>query len=138
MSGDSTRSLISPVSIIGGVVGGVTHAGVAAFLWNYWFDNLGEVLVVKPLNGAYIFLGMFLLGFVPVLFYMGERIISPAVIVAVCLVLSAFGSWLVNSVRAPAAVPTPFGLYILLWVGVIAFASVTGGLEYRLAHSAAK
>jgi len=131
---DSTRSLVSRASIIGGVVGGTAHAGLAAFLWNYWFDDLGEMLTVKPLNGAYIILGMFLLGFVPVLFYVAERVISPGIIVGVSLLFSVFGSWLAAPVRAPAAVPTPFAPYILFWIGIVVLAGLTGGLEYRRTH----
>jgi hypothetical protein len=136
MGVDPTPSLVSRTSIIGGVVGGVVHAGVATVLWNQWFDNLGEMLTIKPLNGAYIILGMSLLGFVPVLFYVGGRVISPGIVVAVFLLLSAVGSWLAGPVRAPAAVPTPFALYILLWVGVVALAGLTGGVEYRRTHRA--
>ncbi|SEP00027.1 hypothetical protein SAMN04487948_11045 [Halogranum amylolyticum] len=87
--------------------------------------------MTKPLNGAYIILGMFLLGFVPVVFYIGEKVMSPAIIVALSLLLSGFGSWLAGPVSAPSAIPTPFALYILLWVGVVALASLSGGLEYR-------
>lgn len=131
MGVEPNQSLRSRTSIIGGLVGGIVHTGVAVFLWNYWFDNLWEMLLIKPLNGAYIILGMFLLGFVPVLFYVGEKVVSPALIIAACLLLSGFGSWWAGSVGAPSAVPTPFALYILFWVGVIALASLTGGLEYR-------
>lgn len=128
---DSRRFLVSRAPILSGVVGGIVHAGVAAVLWNHWFDELGEMLRIKPLNGAYVILGMFLLGFVPVLFYVGKRVISPVIVVVVCLLLSAVGSWLAGPVRAPTAVPTPFGLYILFWVGIVALAGLTGGLEYR-------
>jgi len=127
----SKQSVVTRTSIIGGLVGGLVHAGLAVFLWNNWFDNPWEKLMTKPLNGAYIVLGMFLLGFVPVLFYVGETVVSPAIIVAVFLLLSGLGSWLAGPVRAPSAVPTPFALYILLWVGVVALASLLGGLEYR-------
>ncbi|WP_435196567.1 hypothetical protein [Natronomonas sp. EA1] len=136
MGVDSTRPLVSRESIIGGVIGGIVHAGVAAFLWNYWLDNLGEIITSKPLNGAYIILGTFLLGFVPVLFYVSAKVISPAIIVSVFLLLSAFGSWLAGPVRAPSAVPTPFALYLLFWVGIVALVGVTGGLEYRREHRA--
>ncbi|WP_246983354.1 hypothetical protein [Halorientalis marina] len=136
MSGDSPRTLVSRASVIWGVVGGIVHAGVATLLWNYWFDNLGEMLTVKPLNGSYIILGMFLLGFVPVLFYVGEGVIAPGIVVAVCLLVSVVGSWLTTPVRAPAAVPTPFALYILFWVGVVVLAGLAGGVEYRRIHRA--
>ena len=74
---------------------------------------------------------MFLLGFVPVLFYVGEKLISPAIIVAVLFLLSGVGSWRAGPVRAPSAVPTAFALYILFWVGIVVFAGLKGGLEYR-------
>lgn len=131
MARTSTQSIVTRTSIIGGLVGGLVHASLAVFLWNRWFDNLWEMLMTKPLNGAYIVFGMFLLGFVPVLFYVGEKVISPAIIVAVFLLFSGLGSWLAGAVRAPSAVPTPFALYILFWVGIVALAGVIGGFEYR-------
>lgn len=136
MDGDPTRSLVTRASITGGVVGGAVHAGVAASLWNHWFDNLGELLATKPLNGVYLVLGMFLLGFIPVLFYVGKRVVAPSVVVGGLLLLSVVGSWLANPVRAPAAVPTPFALYVLSWVFVVALAGVAGGVEYRLKRRA--
>jgi hypothetical protein len=127
----SNQSIITRTSVIGGFVGGLAHTVLAVLLWNNWFDDLWGVLMTKPLNGAYIVLGMFLLGFIPVLFYVSEKIISPAIIIAVFLLLSTLGSWLVGPVRPPSAVPTLFGLYILFWVGVVALAGVIGGFEYR-------
>ena len=137
MSRTSTQSIVTRTSIIGGLVGGLVHAGVAVLLWNRWFDNLWELLMTKPLNGVYILLGMFLLGFVPVLFYVGEKVRSPAITVAVFLLLSGLGSWLAGPVRPPSAVPTPFALYILLWVGVVALSGFTGRLEHRRKQRAA-
>lgn len=131
MTRTSQQSILTETSVIAGSVGGLVHTGVAVFLWNDWFDNLWEMLMTKPLNGAYVILGMFLLGFVPVLFYASEKLISPGIVVGVFLLLSGVGSWLMGAVRAPATVPTPFALYIVFWVGVVALASLTGGLEYR-------
>lgn len=131
MSEHSKWSLVSTTSIFSGVVVGLVHAGIAVFLWNYWFDNLGEMLAIKPLNGLYIGFGMFFLGFVPAMFYAGQKVVSPAIIVAVLLILSGFGSWLVDSVRAPSSAPTPFGLYILFWVGIVVLVGITGRLELR-------
>ncbi|MFB6352646.1 MAG: hypothetical protein ABEJ92_01020 [Halobacteriales archaeon] len=127
MGADSERSLLSRTSVTGGLVGGIVHAGVAVFLWNHFgFDSPWDMLATKPLNGAYVVLGMFLLGFVPVLFYVGQKVVSPALVVAVFLLLSGLGSWLAGPVGAPSAVPTPFAVYILFWV-----AGLTGRLEYR-------
>jgi len=131
MSRTSMQSIVTRTSIIGGSVGGLAHTALAVLLWNSWFDDLWSMIVAKPLNGAYILLGMFLLGFVPALFYVGEKVISPAIIVTVFLLLSGLGSWLAGQARPPSAVPTPFGLYILFWVGVVALAGVIGGFEYR-------
>lgn len=126
----SKESLISTSSIIGGLVGGLFHAGVAVFLWNYFgFDNLWELLLIKPFNGMYIFLGMFALGFVPAMFYVGQKSVSPAIVVSVLLLLSGFGSWQAGPVHAPVGGPTPFGLYILFWVAVVALAGLAGEFE---------
>ncbi|MEF8843366.1 MAG: hypothetical protein V5A62_17370 [Haloarculaceae archaeon] len=130
----SRQSLLTRGSIGGGLVGGLVHTGVAVFLWNYWFDTIWVMLTVKPLNGVYILLGMFLLGFVPVVFYVGEKVVSPGIVVAGFLLLSGLGSWLSGPVRAPSAAPTPFALYILLWVGIVALVGLTGGFEYRRKH----
>lgn len=131
MGAQSARSLVSTTSIVGGVVVGLVHAGIAVVLWNRWFDSLGEMLATKPLNAVYIGLGMFLLGFVPAVFYAGRRVVSPAIIVAGLLVLSSVWSWSTGSVRAPGAVPSPFGLYILFWVGIVALGGLAGRLELR-------
>ena len=127
----SNQSVVTRTSVIGGLVGGLIHMVLAVLLWNNWFDDLWGMLMTKPLNGAYLVLGMFLLGFVPVLFYIGEKIISPGIIIAVFLLVSTLGSWLMGPVRPPSAVPTLFGLYILFWVGVVALVGVIGGFECR-------
>lgn len=127
----SKHSLVSRSSISSGVVVGLVHSGIAVLLWNHWFDNLGEMLAVKPLNAIYISLGMFLLGFVPAVFYVGQEVISPAIIVGGLLVLSGVGSWVAGSVVAPRSAPTPFGLYVLSWVGIVALGVIAGRLESR-------
>lgn len=137
MGDDAAASLVSPTSLIGGAVVGLLHAGVAVFLWDYFgFDNLRELLLIKPLLGTYVLLGMFVLGFVPALFYIGQRFVLPALVVGGVLLLSVSGSWLAGPVRAPASAPTPFGLYILFWVGIVVLAGLMGGFEYRWKHPA--
>lgn len=118
-------------SISSGVAAGLVHAGFAVILWNYWFDNLWEMTATKPLNGLYIGFGMFVLGFVPAMFYVRRKVVSPAIIVAVLLVLSVFGSWSAGPVLAPSSNPTPFGLYILFWVGIVVIVVISGQWEFR-------
>jgi hypothetical protein len=132
MGEDSTPSLISRTSIIVGLVIGLLHAGVAVLLWDYFgFDNLRELVVIKPLIGGYLLLGMFVLGFVPALFYIGRKFISPAAVVGGLLLLSVLWSFLSGPVRAPAGTPAPFGFYILFWVGVVVLAGLVGGFEHK-------
>lgn len=131
MASTTTRSIITRTSIIGGLLVGLVHAGIAVYLWNLWFDNLWEMLAIKPSNWVYIILGMFLLGFVPAVFYTAQKIISPAIIVAVLLTISVLFSGLAGPVGAPVSVPTPFGLYILFWVAIVALAGVIGVFEHR-------
>ncbi len=130
MDGASAGSLRSRRALLAGSVGGLGHAGLAMVLWaSFGHDDLGELLAVKPHLGLYILLGMVLLGFVPAVFYVGRRAVSPAVVVGAMLLLTVVGSWFAGPVRAPAGAPTPFGLYILLWVGIVALAAVAGRIE---------
>jgi len=131
MDNSSKQSIITRTSIIGGVVGGLVHVSVAIFLWNSWFENLSEMYLVKPQNAVYYLLGMFLLGLVPIMFYVETKIRLPAILVGAFLLVSGFASWLADPVTAPSANPTAFGLYILLWPGIVALASLTGVWEYR-------
>jgi len=126
-----TRSLVSKTSIVGGLIGGLVHAGLSIFLWNYLYESVWEILRVDPFQGVYTILGMFLLGFVPVVIYIDKKVISPAIIIGGLLTFSGISSWLIGPPRAPFGGPTPFGVYILLWVGIIVFAVAMGRHEYR-------
>jgi hypothetical protein len=74
---------------------------------------------------------MFLLGFVPVMLYIDKKVISPAIIIGGLLTLSGISSWLIGPPRGAFGGPTPFYIYIILWVGIIVFAVVMGRHEYR-------
>ncbi|MFB6300648.1 MAG: hypothetical protein ABEH65_10350, partial [Halobacteriales archaeon] len=117
--------------LVGPFVVGLGHAVIAVWLWNRWFEKLGDMLAAKPFNALYILLGMFCLGFVPAVLYTHRELISPAAIVTVFLAMSVLGSWLAGPVGAPSAVPTPFAFYILLWIGILIVATISGILEMR-------
>ena len=130
MDEGSTRSLVSRTSIIGGLIGGLVHAATVVVLWNYFgLDDLGELVAIKPLYGLYLILGMFVLGFLPALFYVGQNYIFPAFVVSGSLFVSAIGSWQAGPVRAPVGGPTPFGVYVVFWVGVVVLAGLAAGFE---------
>lgn len=129
-----TRSLVSKRAIAGGLVGGLVHAGVAVSLWDHLYESVWEILRGDPFQGVYTLLGMFLLGFVPMLFLIGKRVISPAIIIGVLLVLSGVSSWVIGPPRAPFGGPTPFAVYIVLWVAIVVFAVVMGRHEHRSEH----
>lgn len=122
MSSESKPSLITRRSIAAGLIAGLVHAGLAVILWNYFFVHLMEIYAYKPLQVVYMVLGMFVLGFVPSMLYVGGGLVTPAKVVGVFLLLSAIGSWLMHPIRAPFGGPTPFALYVWLWIGVIALA----------------
>lgn len=118
---------------IAGVVGaGIAHAVLAALLWDYvGHDSLVELWAVKPLNGLYIGLGLFLLGAVPAALYVEREVVSPGVIVVGLLVASTAATVVSGPARAPAGGPTPFGLYVLAWIGVLALAGLSARVEAR-------
>ena len=136
MRGDDGSSWLSRSSIRLGVAGGLLHGAIAVVLWNHWFDDLGAMVAVKPLVATYLVIGSFVLGVVPVAAFVGRRVVSPAVIVAVLLGLAVIGSWLTGPVGAPSATPTPFALYLLSWVGIVVLVGLTGRWEARRGHRA--
>jgi len=128
---DPESGLVTRTSLLGGMLGGLVHTGGAVLLWDHLHNSVWEILQSNLSFGLYMILGMFLLGFIPVLFYIGETVISPALVVGVFLVPSAILSWLSGPPRAPNASPSPFALYVLLWVVVLALAGFIGKFEYR-------
>ncbi|MFB6131942.1 MAG: hypothetical protein ABEJ44_00875 [Halanaeroarchaeum sp.] len=131
MSDRNNPTLVSTAPITSAVVLGLAHVGIAVYLWDYWFDSPGAMLAVKPLNAVYFVPGMFLLGFVPAIFSVGLRVVSPTIVAGALLSLAVLGSMVVGPVEAPRAAPTPFGLYILGWVGVVVPGGISGVVEYR-------
>ena len=120
------------VPTIYGLVAGLLHAGVAVFLWDFFlYDDLWELLLVKPPSGAYILIGMFVLGFVPVLSSIRQKSISPVLLVSVLLIVSVYSEWQ-GHFTSPFGGPGPFGVYILSWVGVVLLADLAGNVERKL------
>lgn len=128
----NTESVPS-TAIVGGLLGGLVHAGLAVTLWTvFGLDDLVELLAVKPFYGLYLFSGMFALGFVPTVFYLARERVLPALVVASFLLLSSVASWRAGPPEAPRGGPTPFAFYILLWLVIIGLAVLVARFEgYR-------
>lgn len=116
-----------------GTIAGALHGGIGLGLWNFFeFESFPRMLSTEPLFMGYTLLGMFALGFVPGLLYARWRAISPGLLEGGLLTLSAYGTWTVVRDGLTPVDPTPFGWYVLLWVGIIVLISVVGWGEVRL------
>ncbi|KDS90711.1 hypothetical protein FK85_11005 [Halorubrum saccharovorum] len=113
-----------------GLFAGLAHLIVGGAL-SVWF---GFSWAANPFL-AYVALGGLLLGAVPVVLLVENRLVAPSIVVAVAFVASAYGTWSVyvapEVIPAPVG-PTPFGWYLIGWVVVLGAALVTGGVEYGL------
>ena len=129
MSLPVTTALPSRRGLSFALCGGLLHLSIAGILW-LWFGFTARV----DLFLVYIGIGALLLGAIPILLLVTKRLITPSLIVAAALTVSAYGTWSVYIAPpvTPAPVdPTPFGWYLIGWVIVIAVALVAGGGEYE-------
>lgn len=126
----SWQAFISSDALIGGVVGGVLHAGIAIGLWEYGgaYPFL-EFLALNPLLGAYFVLGMVVLGFVSVVYYVGHEKTFPAILVGLSLLFVGLNTLVSGPPRPPFGGPTQIGLYHYLWVVTLALALLVGRIE---------
>jgi len=135
MSEDTEQPFISRTAAITSTVAGVLHAGVSVFFWNHFYETIGEILSFNLLSGAYLLIGMFALGFVPVACSITQKSISPVILVSVSLIVSVYTEWQVH--QSPAfGGPGFFGMYIIFWVGVVLLAGLAGYLEVKLKQRA--
>jgi hypothetical protein len=133
-NGDRDGLSLSRALLIGSIAGAV-HGSVALGLWNFFkFDSFPRMLSAEPLFLGYTLLGMFALGFVPGLLYAKWRTISPGVLIGGLLSLSAYGTWTIVSDGLTPVDPTPFGWYVLFWVGIVVLITIVGWGEMRLLH----
>lgn len=115
-----------------GIASGIIHGAVAIALWSFFgFENLLELPTVEPLYFTYIVVGMFALGFIPGLLYTKWNAVSPSILIGGLLCLSSYGTWQAIGAGATPVDPTPFGWYTLLWVAVVAVASVLAWMEIK-------
>ena len=127
-----------PPSITVGGSAGLVHAGIAALLWtDFGFENLLAVFATEPLYVSYVVLGMVLLGSIPGILYVRLHTVSPLLLVGSLLTLSTVLTWQTHRTGATPVDPTPFGWYILLWIGIVAVSGLIGGIETALRHRSA-
>lgn len=118
-----------------GIIAGALHGSIALGLWNFFeFESFPRMLSTEPLFMGYLLLGMFALGFVPGLLYAKWGSISPALLIGGLLFLSASGTWTIVRNNLTPVDPTPFGWYVLFWVGIIVLITVVGWGEVRLIY----
>ena len=116
-----------------GTATGLLHLAVALGLWTaFGFERVSGMLRTEPLFLGYTLLGMFALGFVPGLVYARWRAVSPGLLVGGALLLSAAGTWTTVRDGLTPVDPTPFGWYVLLWVGIVGLSLVVGWIESRI------
>ncbi|WP_251343781.1 hypothetical protein [Haloplanus halophilus] len=126
----------SPLTV--GGTAGIVHAGIAALLWTYFgFEDLLATAATEPLYVGYVVLGMVLLGSVPGILYVRFDTVSPPLLVGSLLTLSTGLTWRTHRTSATPVDPTPFGWYVLLWIGIVAVAGLVGGIETTLRHRSA-
>ncbi|MGM0372648.1 MAG: hypothetical protein ACQEQJ_09140 [Halobacteriota archaeon] len=128
--GESAVSLLDrPISA--GVATGAVHAVIAASLWTgFGFEGFGRLLETEPAFLAYILSGMVLLGAIPGVCYATWRSVAPALLIGGSLCLSAAGTWAIVRDGLTPVDPTPFGWYVLLWVGIAVVATAAGLVEH--------
>ena len=124
-------SFDSPIRV--GIMTGTFHGVLAMSLWYFFdFEGVGRMLATEPFVLVYTLSGMFLLGVIPGLLYAKWKTISPGVLVGGMVCLSSYSTWnLVREGLTPVD-PTPYGWYVLLWVGIAVVITVSGLVERRL------
>ncbi|ELZ79614.1 hypothetical protein C455_08517 [Haloferax larsenii JCM 13917] len=73
---------------------------------------------------------MFVVGFVPAFLYARYRTFSPIVATGGLLGVTAFATWQTVQSGSTPVDPTPFGWYMLLWIGVLVLDAALGGVEF--------
>ena len=131
----SPRSLLvrpSKGTILSGLAGGATHAGLAGVLW-LWFGFATRGTTAPFL--LYVGLGTLAVGAIPSALWSAERLRSPLLLVVGLFVATAYGTWETSVSQSPTPTPvgpTPFGWYLLGWVVVLGMALLVGAVEFAV------
>jgi hypothetical protein len=128
----------TPFLLAVGGSAGLVHAGIAALLWTYFgFENLPAAFATEPLYVSYVSVGMVLLGSIPGVLSVRLHTVSPLLLVGGLLTLSTVLTWQTHRTGVTPVDPTPFGWYVLLWIGIVAVSGLVGGIETALRHRSA-
>lgn len=130
---DLTQLRPSNRALLGGLAIGLLHAIASLMLWEYFnFENPFAAFAREPAYAVYMIVGMLLLGIVPGIFILQDRIVSPPILIGGLFLFGAYGTWKVDQSGLTPVDPTPFGWYNFLWPGIVVVAVVAGGIEYWL------
>lgn len=112
MTESTEPPFISKILSITSTVAGLLHAGVSIFFWNHFYETIWVILSYNLLLGAYLLIGMFALGFIPVAYSTTQKSISPVLLVSVSLIVSVHTEWQAHLSPAFGG-PGFFGMYII-------------------------
>lgn len=134
MSQTVTFTLPSRRTLGYALFGGFIHLITAGMLWFYF-----GLTTKADLIGAYIVIGVVLLGGIPATLLVTKQLITPSLVVAGALTVSAYGTW--AHYLLPISTPyrttidsTLLDWYLLGWFIVVIVALAVGGGEYRLRY----
>lgn len=118
-----------------GLVGGVVHLLLvtAVLAWLGRVERLAVYFFTPDATIVFwayaTLLGAFLVGFVPVVVLLRDRLVVPAVFVGATFLYAVYGTWAALQPGPAWVGPLPITGYLLLWFVVLPAALLAGGVE---------